>query len=150
MPRGTAVAFLQFLVFYWSECIRHSFVLLGQHWLHAMIASHRMQLITWESSEVLLSCLTQDTWKEALALLEIQKWPLAVWVLSLSSCESSLKLQQATWLLTVVIIAADHYSPGCPADYNTVSGCLAYNKVTAITATIHKTYLLETWPFIRL
>lgn len=93
----------------------------GLHWLHAMIASHRMQLITGESSMVLLSCLTRDTWKEALTLLEIQKWPLAVWLLSLSSCESSYKPQQATWLLTRVIIAADHYSPGCPVDCNTVS-----------------------------
>ena len=48
-----------------------------------------------------------------------------------------LKIAASNLLLTGVIIAADHYSPGCPADDNTVSGCLAYNKVTAITATIH-------------
>ncbi|KAF5923937.1 hypothetical protein HPG69_010366 [Diceros bicornis minor] len=35
------------------------------------------------------------------------------------------------------------FQGSCPAAYNTASGCLAY-KVTAITAAIHKTHLLET------
>lgn len=50
MPTRAGVAFLQFLVFYWPECIRHSPCWLGQHWPYVMVASHRTKFITWESS----------------------------------------------------------------------------------------------------